>query len=207
MKQKIAILVYGHGSVNEQGAYVTSGKRSPVWDDNSQYFEGKGNRDIGDRIEKGLKDKDIPFISVTVGYQDISLNNRTNIVNSICDAYGYKNCLVVAIHSNGFKVETAHGWEVWTSIGETASDRWATDLMKQMQKEFPKQLYRKDISDGDIDKESEFWILRQSKCAAVLSENFFHTNENECRNILMKEEGRQRIANAHVNMITNFYKS
>ena len=41
MSKKIWLLDPGHGGLDpETGKYVTSGKRSPKWEDGSQYFEG-----------------------------------------------------------------------------------------------------------------------------------------------------------------------
>jgi N-acetylmuramoyl-L-alanine amidase len=39
------ILDAGHGGIID-GVYQTHGKRSPIWEDGSQYFEGVGNRQI-----------------------------------------------------------------------------------------------------------------------------------------------------------------
>ena len=51
MSKFVWILDPGHGGLDpETDEYVTSGKRSPVWDDGTQYFEGVGNRDIVKRI-------------------------------------------------------------------------------------------------------------------------------------------------------------
>ena len=51
MSKFIWLLDSGHGGLDpDTGKYVTPGKRSPVWNDGSQYFEGVGNRDIVRRI-------------------------------------------------------------------------------------------------------------------------------------------------------------
>ena len=61
---------------------------------------------------------------------------------------------------------------------------------------------RKDTySDGDVDKESNFWVLRKTSMPAILSENFFMTNYDNCNNYLLSEEGRDRIAKIHFEMI------
>ena len=60
---------------------------------------------------------------------------------------------------------------------------------------------RKDTTDGDVDKESNFYVLIHTAMPAVLSENFFMTNEKECKNILLSEEGRDRVAKIHTEMI------
>ena len=66
---------------------------------------------------------------------------------------------------------------------------------------FPGRKARTDYADGDIDKESNFYILRNTRMPAVLTESFFMTNKNECQTILQTEEGRERIANFHVEAI------
>ena len=45
----IVILDAGHGGMID-GEYQTAGKRSPIWDDGSQYFEGVGNREIVSKL-------------------------------------------------------------------------------------------------------------------------------------------------------------
>ena len=59
---------------------------------------------------------------------------------------------------------------------------------------------RKDTRDGDADKEANFWVLRKTVMPAILSENFFMTNREESR-LLLSEEGRDRIAKIHFQMI------
>ena len=56
---------------------------------------------------------------------------------------------------------------------------------------------RKDLSDGDSDKESSLYILTKTRCPAVLLENFFYDNREECAWLLL-EDTKKRIANAIV---------
>ena len=58
---------------------------------------------------------------------------------------------------------------------------------------------RKDTSDGDPDKESNFYVLVNTAMPAILSENFM-TNERS-KNLLMTESGRDRVAKIHIEMI------
>ena len=44
----------------------------------------------------------------------------------------------------------------------------------------PGHKLRKDYSDGDPDWESDFFILKNTLCAAVLTENLFHDNSDDC---------------------------
>jgi N-acetylmuramoyl-L-alanine amidase len=55
-------------------------------------------------------------------------------------------------------------------------------------------------SDGDVDKESNFYILKNTKCPAVISENFFMDNRLDCK-LMQSEAGRMKIASAHARAI------
>lgn len=192
------ILDPGHGGIKD-GVYQTQGKRSPVWADGTQYFEGEGNRDIARRVGHALFKLGIHF-EYTVEPNDptdVALDSRVEFVNHL----NYKNKIGVSIHSNGASAESAEGWEIFTSKGHTKSDLIADIFAERFQAKFPDRKFRKDMSDGDFDKEANFYILKYSTCPFILLENFFHTNEYECKNILMKEEGRQKIAEAIVEAI------
>lgn len=192
----IPILDPGHGGINPKtGRYVTSGKRSPIWSDGKIYHEGVGNRDIARRVM--LKLDAIGWVyEQTVDYtdyRDIPLAKRTKIENELSKKH---KTFYFSIHSNGFKKQSANGSEVWTSPGNTGrSDKGASFFMHEMVKQFPWITIRRDISDGDVDKESNLWVLKHTRSSAFLIESMFHTNERECR-VLMTEEGREKIADA-----------
>jgi len=194
------ILDNGHGGIIN-GEYQTPGKRSPVWDDGSQLFEGEFNRAIVNRLLKMCNDKGIECINLVDTQEDTPLSERTSKANSIAKE-SEKPCIYVSIHANGFSDESANGWSCYTSVGQTKSDEIATVLYKKAEAEFPDEKMRKDTySDGDVDKESNFWVLRKTSMPAILSENFFMTNYDNCHNYLLSEEGRDRIAKIHFQMI------
>ena len=74
---------------------------------------------------------------------------------------------------------------------------------KKLRKKWEGEKFRKSFTDGDPDKEANFYVLRHTNCPAILSENFFMTNERECKKFLLSEQGRIDIAEVHFNMITN----
>ena len=194
----------GHGGIID-GVYQTAGKRSPVWSDGTQLFEGEFNRSIVDRLMKLCEDANIDCINLVDTNVDIPLSTRTSQANEI-----YRNtekpCIYVSIHANGFTKESAHGWGVYTSRGETKSDEIATILFNKAKAEFPNHKMRTDTyTDGDVDKEANFWVLAKTAMPAILSENFFMTNEAECR-VLLSEDGRDRIAKIHFEMIKELEK-
>ena len=203
IKLKMVLLDAGHGGFID-GEYVTPGKRSPVWKDGTQYFEGVGNRLIRAEIIKLLKKEGIRYREVNFGDKDMPLKQRVEITNAYAMKYGVNATLLISIHSNGFSKESAHGWEVFTSPGKTKSDTYAEALYEEMKALFPDETFRTDTSDGDQDKEARFYMCVNTICPAILSENFFHTNERECKEILMNKCARKKIAQAHVNMIKRF---
>ena len=193
----------GHGGIID-GVYQTSGKRSPLWPDGEILYEGEFNRGIVNRLMKLCTDAGIECVNLVDTQEDISLSRRTDKANDIYreqkDKDG-KSCIYVSVHANGFSDESANGWSVYTSEGETKSDIVASVLAKNAAAEFPDEKMRKDTRDGDADKESNFWVLRKTVMPSILSENFFMTNYSNCHNYLLSEEGRDRIAKIHFQMI------
>ncbi len=193
----IWLLDSGHGGMID-GVYQTSGKRSPVWEDGTQYFEGVGNRVLVKKLEAKFEKAKIPYYNVVRSEKDISLSTRVNRANQYQQQHG--NCIYLSIHSNGFNKESANGYSVYTSEGETKSDRIAEVFIENMIKEFPNHKLRKDTTDGDLDKESNFYVLRKTIGSAVLIENFFMTNYRECK-LLMNEDFQNRIVDCHFESI------
>jgi N-acetylmuramoyl-L-alanine amidase len=63
---------------------------------------------------------------------------------------------------------------------------------------------RTDRRDGDPDKETDrFSLLSKTICPAVLTENLFMDNHDECR-FLASEEGRDLIARVHFEALVEY---
>ena len=202
------ILDNGHGGIID-GVYQTAGKRSPVWPDGQVLYEGEFNRSIVNRLIKMCAEAGIECVNLVDTQEDVSLSARTSKANDIYRKRADKGgkCIYVSIHANGFNEESANGWSCYTSIGETKSDKIATVLYEKAETEFPDEKMRKDTySDGDVDKEANFWVLAQTVMPAILSENFFMTNYDNCHDYLLSEEGRDRIAKIHFEMIQQIEK-
>ena len=73
-------------------------------------------------------------------------------------------------------------------------------------KNFPGRRIRTDYSDNDPDWEENFYILRKSHCAAVLSENFFMDNKSDLE-YLQSRAGKQAIVDTHVEGIIEYLES
>jgi N-acetylmuramoyl-L-alanine amidase len=190
----------GHGGMID-GVYQTPGKRSPVWPDGTQLFEGEFNRAIVDRLVVLCKANGIDYVNLVDTPEDVPLSERTSKANSIAKA-SEKPCIYVSIHADAFSDESANGWSVYTSPGTTKSDGIATILFEKAAREFTGEYMRSDkYSDGDVDKEAKFTVLMDTNMPAILSENFFMTNSSNCHNYLLPEEGRDRVAKIHFEMI------
>ena len=183
----------------------TPGKRSP----DGLFREYLWNRQVADLILEGLVSAGIDASLVVTETNDVSLRNRVNRVNTICNRLGASNVLLVSIHANaagnGSAWMNAKGWSCYTSKGKTKSDQVAECLYDAFEAEFPERKIRKDISDGDRDWEENFYVLEKSKCPAVLLENFFYDNREECA-WMLQEETKRRIASAAVIGIIKYIK-
>ena len=183
----------------------TPGKRSP----DGLFREYLWNRQVADLILEGLVSAGIDASLVVTETNDVSLRNRVNRVNTICNRLGASNVLLVSIHANaagnGSAWMNAKGWSCYTSKGKTKSDQVAECLYDAFEEEFQDRKIRKDISDGDRDWEENFYVLQKSKCPAVLLENFFYDNREECA-WMLQEETKKRIASAAVKGIIKYIK-
>ena len=186
---KIILLDNGHGK-------ETPGKRSPVWADGSQLFEWEFTRDIVARVILKCYKLGIRAVKLVPETNDVPLAERCARANkwyAQCNG----NCVFVSIHANA---GGGTGFEVFTSPGQTKADAIASKLIAQLQKDFPTIKMRKDMSDGDADKEAAFYVLKHTKAPAILAENLFMDRETDCR-LLMSEDFRDRLAESYVSFI------
>ena len=189
----------GHG-------LMTAGKRSP----DGQFRESFYNREIARRVVSNLRDRGLDAELLVPEDDDISLAERVRRVNAACFLLGKQNVILVSIHvnaaGNGTKWLNATGWSVYTCKGQTASDKLAECLCQAAIKNFPGRRIRTDMSDGDMDWEEGFYILRKSLCVAVLTENFFMDSRSDLE-YLQSRDGKQAVVDTHVEGIIEYLES
>lgn len=212
----IVLIDNGHGS-------DTPGKCSP----DKMLKEYLKSREIARRLEAELNFRFVHGELLVPEDKDISLGERCRRVNAYCDKYGTENVLLVSIHCNAAGADgqwkTAGGWCVYTTPGKTKADDLATELwnaadarLQEYKERFPllqaqgvydskQRPMRADWSDGDPDYESNFYILKHTKCPAVLTESLFQDNKGDCE-FLLSEEGTKAIVDLHCNGIINYIK-
>ena len=174
----------------------TAGKRSP----DGALREYLFNREIAELTYALLKQCGFDVDYVVTETNDIPLKTRVRRVNEVCNQHGAGNVLLLSIHANAAgngSWMNAQGWCCYTTKGVTKSDKVAECLYTAFEQEFQDRKFRKDISDGDKDWEEDFYIIKNSLCPAVLLENFFYDNQEECQ-WMMREDTKARIAKAIV---------
>lgn len=139
--------------------------------------------------------------------QSKELIHRCKIVNDLVKQY--KNCIYVSIHVNAAASDgqwhNGTGWEVYTSVGKTKADELATCLYNAAKFNIKDKKMRTDFSDGDADKEAHLYVLKNTNCPAVLTENFFQDNKKDV-DYLLSDEGFHAIVRLHVEGILNYIK-
>lgn len=192
----IILLDAGHG-IN------TPGKCSP----DKSLYEYKYCREIMSGIYEKMTKLGYKVYMITDTDLDMTLYRRCVKVNNICSKYGSANCLLVSIHcnaaGNGNDWMSGTGFEVWTSKGKTKSDELAECFYRNAEIILNEFKSRKDISDGDSDKESNFYILKNTRCPAVLTENLFMDNKKDLE-YLLSDKGKESIIHLHIQSILDY---
>ena len=210
------LLDNGHGA-------DTPGKCSPIKADGTRFREYKFARIITTKLSTKLKTLGYNVFIVTPEQEDISLGERVKRINKVVAQYGAGNCLLISIHvdaaGNADKWMTARGWTAYTTRGQNNSDKLADCLYDAAESLMlndavikasfageMNKLIRKDTTDGDRDKEADFYIIKHANCPAVLTENFFQDNKKDVQ-LLESQYGVELITNIHVQGIENFFKT
>lgn len=204
-KRFVVLLDNGHGK-------DTKGKCSPVLPDGRRLYEWEWARKEVKKIAELLKAEGIESRILVPEDEDIKLETRCERANKTHKEVTGKggSTIFVSVHCNGAGNEgkwmNAHGWECYTTRGNTKADELAESIYNAAKRLFePTTRIRKDTSDGDQDKEANYYVLKHTVMPAVLTENFFQDNLEECQ-WLLSEEGVERCAKVHVEGIKDYIK-
>ena len=196
MKNLVVILDAGHGK-------DTPGKCSP----DKSLYEWQWTREIvGMLCERLYGLENVHTVILVPEEHDVPLKERVRRVNTIYhDAkIAGKECLLISVHINAAGHGTwknASGWSVWVS--NNASDK---------SKQFAQISYREAVSMGlqgnRVVPEEQYWssnfyILKNTPCPAVLTENLFQDNHEDVA-FLKSDEGRDKIVDLHVSAIKKY---
>ena len=174
------------------------GKRSPKFEDGSQFFEWKYCRELGKRIKEECDSLGIKCIRTTNRDVETSLTERAEHINNLFrrEKKLGRSALLISLHANAAsngEWGKATGWEVFTTERTTNSDKFADILCEIFPSIFPDKKLRGH-------KEKDFTLLYKVDCPCVLTENFFYDNKEEC--LWMQEEDTiNKIVKLHVEAI------
>lgn len=181
----------------------TPGKCSP----DKRLREYAYAREIARRVEKCLRCKSYEAQRIVEEETDVPLSERCKRVNDICKQVGTKNVLLVSIHNNAAggdgKWHEARGFSA--HVGLNASSK---------SKMLAQYLWNEAIQQGLKGNRSvpaapyiaqNLAICRDTACPAVLTENLFQDNKEDVE-LLLSEEGKEKVTATHVNAIVNFIK-
>lgn len=194
----------------------TPGKHSP----DKSLYEWKYNRIILKMVEEELDKLGIQHWNSHPedGWVDSSHQNdskdlilRVQRINSKYTSVKKegKTAIMLSIHvnaaGNGVVWKNATGWSAWTTRGQNNSDKLANCLYDAAEEILTplKKKIRKDMSDGDRDYESNFYVIKNSNCISVLTENFFMDSKKDCE-WLLSDEGKKAITAIHVEGIKKY---
>jgi N-acetylmuramoyl-L-alanine amidase len=195
-----SLVVYldaGHGGMIN-GKYTTAPSKMFKHKDGSIAYEGVINRRIKDKL-KELIIPGIRFIDVASTNEDKSLEDRCHVANRtyLNIRYKEKKALYLSIHSNA---GGGSGFEVYTSPGQTDSDKYAQICCEEIKKEFSEFPFRAGLSDGDLDKEDKFYVLVKTFMPAILMELLFFDNPNDWK-YQQTDEYYQRVVKSIVSFL------
>ncbi len=186
---KNIILDFGHGGIDQNGLYTTAPSKMFTFSNGETAYEGVINRQIGGLLEIYLKAHNELNIITTVkasDSRDLSLKYRVGVANK----YYPNDSIFISIHSNASESHRARGFSIFTTKGHTKSDRLATCIGESV------ETYYKDLDlklrfdfylDNDLDKEADFYVLRKTKCPAVLLECLFFDNYEDYQRLINPE--------------------
>ena len=202
MAKIIPIIGNGHG-------WDTPGKCAP----DRSLLEYKWNREIAQRVVAQLDAEGYDPVLLVPEDKDIALSTRVKRVNNLCAKYGTANCLYISIHCNaaggdGKWHNNVTGISFWTSVGQTRGDKLADccyEVAVPLCGKFGKKILTQKYQDGDIDYEKNFYVLKNTKCAACLVENWFMDSQNDVK-WLLSDEGKQTAVDIIVGGIKLYIK-
>jgi N-acetylmuramoyl-L-alanine amidase len=180
-------------------APATPGKRSPRFEDDSRLYEWEFARHVVDLVAGELEDRGIAHHVLTPRTDaDMGPSQRAALANYIAGALGMTSRLL-SIHANahgdGHEFNDAHGLTV---LYYPTSEK-GKDMAQQLQ---ARLVGATGLRDRGIKPRDDLSLLKRTHMPAVLSENGFYTNREECE-LLRSLDFRMKVAHAHAEFIAS----
>lgn len=184
----------------------TPGKCSP----DGRLREYAWSRECAKRLVAALKKKGYDAELITPEASDVKLQTRVSRVNNICKAVGARNCLLVSIHNNASggdgKWHDACGWSVFVSKN-------ASENSKKLARMLTVEAINRELMGNRSVPLQKYWtwswtnndiyILKNTACPAVLTENMFQDHKGDV-DYLLTEEGMTELVDLHLDGISKY---
>lgn len=191
----IVLLDNGHGN-------NTIGKRSP----DGRLLEYAYTREITAMIKEQLSYFGIQVEILVPEQYDVKLEDRVKRCNNFVEKNGSDNCIFISVHNNAAGKGgwmNARGWSGFVYRNARANSIILANLLHdaavalgiKTRKPLPKQKFW----------ECGFYVCKHTNCPAVLTENLFQDNKEDVE-FLLSDDGKQKIAQLHVDAILEYYK-
>lgn len=165
-------------------------------------------RTYGYKVEIDYEPLDLPKTmqsSIVKQERTNELAMRVNYVNEVCRQQGAKNVLYVSIHVNAIgkdgKWHDACGWQVNISDKASESSKRLAECLYNAAK--TKGLKMRQPTATQKYWPQNLFVLNNTKCPAVLTENLFQDNKKDV-DFLLSDEGRHQIVRLHVEGIIKY---
>lgn len=158
------------------------------------------NRWVVNRIIEKLDRAKIPYYHICPEYNDVTLQTRVNRANRIFETN--PNVWILSIHANA---GGGTGIEGFTSKGNTKSDVIGEIILQNLEQDLPEVRMRFDFSDGDRDKEVDYYILKKSKAPVCLIECGFMDHRTDYAR-LWDERYLSRLVDSLVRSVRKVYE-
>lgn len=165
--KKVAIILDPAHGINVKGKCSPDGTHKEyIW-----------SRQVCNSIGDALKALGYSVYWTNESDKEIGLTNRKNVADKLKVTEKYK--LLISSHNNaagdGTKWMPASGVEIFTTKGNTLSDKLVSIMYEDGFKPLLRDMVkvRADNSDGDMDKEENFTVLTGATYSAMLIEWLF----------------------------------
>lgn len=184
----------GHGE-------KTAGKCSP----DGAIRENAITSEIASRLVLRLKSMGIDAELLTPEGDDISLKERCKRANKVCAELGSQNVALISVHLNAADNDgewhNASGFTSWVYTGASQKSKFLAQYLFDAADN--RGLRGNRCVPSCRYWSANFYILKNTNCPAVLTENLFMDNKKDAA-YLLSEEGLQAIVDLHVEAIQKY---
>ncbi len=140
--------------------------------------------------------------------QQRELAMRVNFVNELCRQNGARNVLYCSIHVNAAGSDgqwhTASGWQVCVGTNASIRSKLLAGCLFDAAKAHGLKMRQPTTTQKHW--EQSLYVLNNTACPAVLTENLFQDNRADV-DFLLSEEGRKAIVDLHVEGVIKYIES